>query len=171
MLVRGGDAEWLPGIEPAQRSLPMPDARSHTVWDTIRNTIEDPDLTLYLVLDEAHRGMRDGTATQASGTPTIVKQLINGRNGTPGIPVVWGISATVERFNKAVGGMEGRRNTLAHVVVDPAKVQESGLLKDTINLDVPNEVGTFETVLMRERKHTRKCIRSWTAFGPDIATR
>ena len=34
-----------------------PDLRSHTIWDTIRNTIEDPALTLYLVLDEAHRGM------------------------------------------------------------------------------------------------------------------
>ena len=34
-----------------------PDGRSFTIWDTIRNTIEHPDLTLYLVLDEAHRGM------------------------------------------------------------------------------------------------------------------
>lgn len=34
----------------------MPDGRSYTIWDTIQNTIEDPDLMLYLVLDEAHRG-------------------------------------------------------------------------------------------------------------------
>jgi type III restriction enzyme len=35
---------------------------------------------------------------------TIVKRLINGEKGVPGIPVVWGISATVERFNKAMEG-------------------------------------------------------------------
>ena len=30
-----------------------PDAQAYTLWDTIQNTIEDPGLTLYLVLDEA----------------------------------------------------------------------------------------------------------------------
>jgi type III restriction enzyme len=57
LLVRGHDpeearvrnGEFLPEMRP--------DGRSHTIWDTIRNTIEDPDLTLYLALDEAHRGM------------------------------------------------------------------------------------------------------------------
>jgi hypothetical protein len=169
LLVRGGASEddRLPGIERDQRGLPMPDLRSHTIWDTIQNTIDDPDSTLYLVLDEAHRGMRDGTATQASGTPTIVKQLINGQNGVTGIPLVWGISATVERFNKAVEGMSGR-STLPHVVVDPAKVQESGLLKDTINLDVPNEVGTFETVLMRRgTEKLRELSEAWERYGKD----
>ena len=37
------------------------DERTYTLWDTIRNTIEDENLTLYLVLDEAHKGMRDRT--------------------------------------------------------------------------------------------------------------
>ena len=35
------------------------------------------------------------------------------------------------------------------MVVDPAKVQESGLLKDTMILDIPDEVGQFDTVLVR----------------------
>jgi len=43
-----------------------PDLHSFTIWDTIRNTIEDPDLTLYLVLDEAHRGMGNPTATETN---------------------------------------------------------------------------------------------------------
>jgi len=81
-----------------------PDLRSHTIWDTIRNTIEDPALSLYFVLDEAHRGM----GTQNREKSTIVKRLINGENGVPGIPVVWGISATVERFNKAMEVATGR---------------------------------------------------------------
>ena len=55
MLVRGADPSDQ-GVLTVDGTPLMPDGRSHTIWDTIRNTIEDPDLTLYLVLDEAHRG-------------------------------------------------------------------------------------------------------------------
>jgi type III restriction enzyme len=122
-----------------------PDAQAYTLWDTIQNTIDDPDLTLYLVLDEAHRGM-GGTTPSEKGT--IVQRLINGFKGVPGIPVVWGISATVERFNKAIE-FAGKHIKLPNVVVDAAKVQESGLIKDTILLDIPEETGDFDTVLVR----------------------
>lgn len=122
-----------------------PDAQAYTLWDTIQNTIEDPALTLYLVLDEAHRGMGNGTPSEKS---TIVQRLINGFGGVPGIPVVWGISATVERFNKAIE-FAGKHLKLPNVVVDAAKVQESGLIKDTILLDIPDESGDFDTVLVR----------------------
>lgn len=143
LLVRGHDPSDT-AIEKDERQLPiMPDLRSHTIWDTIRNTIEDPDLTLYLVLDEAHRGMKE-----ASGHTTIVKQLINGTASVPGMPIVWGISATVKRFNDAIAGMESH-GTLPNVVVDSKKVQDSGLIKDTIDLDVPAEIGDFATALLR----------------------
>jgi len=158
LLVRGHDAE---GQFPAIR----PDLRSYTIWDTIRNTIEDPALTLYLVLDEAHRGM--GNARGAGERTTIVKQLINGFGGVPAIPVVWGISATVERFNRAMQEVQ-ERTMLPNVVVDPAKVQDSGLLKDTIVLDVPDEVGTFETVLLRRATDKlRHVSAAWTAYAEE----
>lgn len=147
LLVRGHDSDDSASGENKQLRL-MPDLRSHTIWDTIQNTIEDPDLTLYLLLDEAHRGMQEGRRSNGDSKPTIVRQLINGSGTVPGIPVVWGISATVQRFNDAVSGMQGRA-TLPNVVVDSRKVQESGLLKDTINLDVPDEKGEFSTVLLR----------------------
>ena len=139
LLVRGFDPEENGNGEPFPEM--RPDLRSHTIWDTIQNTIEDPSLTLYLVLDEAHRGM--GTPSQATqrDRSTIVKRLINGLGSVPPIPIVWGISATVERFNVAMSEAEGRA-TLALLVVDSAKVQESGLLKDTIILDIPDEVGS-----------------------------
>jgi type III restriction enzyme len=42
------------------------------------------------------------------------------------------------------------RSTLPHVTVDPSRVQDSGLLKDTIVLDIPDEAtGDFDTVLVR----------------------
>ncbi|MCW7492531.1 DEAD/DEAH box helicase family protein [Leptospira sp. 2 VSF19] len=141
LLVRGFDGDEEEGIFPTMR----PDLRSHTIWETIRNTIEDPALSLYLVLDEAHRGM----GAQNGERGTIVQRLINGKGGVPGIPIVWGISATIERFNNAMAVSTGRI-TLPPVTVDATRVQESGLLKDTIVLDIPDEVvGDFDTVLMR----------------------
>jgi type III restriction enzyme len=148
LLVRGHDADDA-AIEKDDRQMRlMPDLRSHTIWDTIQNTIEDSELTLYLVLDEAHRGMQEGKRSNGESKLTIVKQLINGSGPVPGIPIVWGISATVQRFNDAVSGMQGR-GMLPNVVVDAKKVQESGLLKDTINLDVPDDTGDVSTVLLR----------------------
>ena len=126
----------------------MPDLRSYSIWDTISNTVEDPDLTLYLLLDEAHRGMSISTSTHQKNKPTIVRKLINGDKKIPGIPIVIGISATVERFNNAMSEMTNR-STLPNIEVDTVKVQESGLLKDTIVLDVPDEEGDFDTVLLR----------------------
>lgn len=159
LLVRGFDDA---GILPEMR----PDLRSHTIWDTIRGTIEDPALTLYLVLDEAHRGMGSENREKS----TIVKRLINGDNGVPGIPVVWGISATVDRFNKAMEGAQGR-STLPHVTVDAARVQDSGLLKDTIVLDIPDEDGDFDTVLVRRAADKlRESTTEWATYAAQQET-
>lgn len=142
-----------------------PDEQAFTIWDTIRNTIEDPALTLYLVLDEAHRGMGNLTNAAQSAKSTIVLRLINGVSGVPGIPVVWGISATVERFRRAMEGAQ-KRITLPDVVVDSAKVQESGLIKDTIILDIPDEVGDFDTVLVRRATDKLKAsTEAWAEYA------
>ena len=128
------------------------DAREFTLWDTIANTVSDDELTFYVVLDEAHRGM-GGSRTGGNGTEkrsTIVQRLINGHEGIPPVPIVWGISATIERFDRAMhdAQAEGRTN-FPPVNIDPAVVQESGLLKDTIVLDFPDEKGNFQTALLR----------------------
>lgn len=161
LLVRGFEGEGDGGMFPETR----PDLRSHTIWDTIRNTVEDPDLTLYLVLDEAHRGMGNPTNAAQSAKSTIVQRLINGVSGVPGIPVVWGISATVERFKKAMEGAQ-KRITLPDVAVDSGKVQESGLIKDTIILDIPDEVGDFDTVLVRRATDKLKAsTEAWAEYA------
>lgn len=148
LLVRGHDQDEL--VANGGELLPetRPDLRAYTIWDTIQNTIEDPELTLYLVLDEAHRGMGKLTTAAENSKSTIVQRLINGSGSVPGIPVVWGISATVERFNKAIESA-GKHIKLPNVVVDATKVQESGLIKDTILLDIPEDSGNFDTVLVR----------------------
>lgn len=163
LLVRGHDADD-DDADPQLRI--MPDARAFTIWDIIQNTIERPDLTLYLVLDEAHRGMKGSHTATGDSKPTIVRQLINGTGSVPGIPVVWGISATVDRFNKAMEGAKGR-STLSPVLVDTKKVQDSGLLKDAIILDVPDEdEGDFSTVLLRRGTNKLKAIsEAWDTYA------
>jgi len=164
LLVRGHDQ--LQAEEKAGDLFPetRPDLRAYTIWDTIQNTIEDPDLTLYLVLDEAHRGV--GKASKESKEKgTIVQRLINGFGSVPGIPVVWGISATVDRFNKAIEAAI-KRTKLPDVMVDPIKVQESGLIKDTILLDIPEEVGDFDTVLVRRATDKlRQSTELWAEYA------
>lgn len=163
LLVRGHDVDEEGYEKTGQRRLP--DARSYTIWDTIQNTIDDPALTLYLVLDEAHRGMK--AAPGAGEKSTIVKRLINGQGGVPGIPVVWGISATVARFEAAIQEMQDRIK-MPPVLVDAAKVQASGLLKDTIILDVPKDAGQFDTVLIRRGTDKLKDISAaWAVYAQE----
>lgn len=161
LLVRGrDDADALPGLDAHPDTVPF------TFWDTLRNTIEDDGLTLYMVLDEAHRGM----GKRPSETPTIVKRLINGHSDVPAIPIVWGISATVQRFEDAMSAAEVQSNRvhLATVQVDPVRIQESGLLKDDIVLDFPAETGDFNTVLLRRGIRKVKALsRAWVMYSAD----
>lgn len=149
-LLTRGHVEVAPN---AQEELPgilanAPDMQGWTIWETLANTIASADLTLCLVLDEAHRGFNTrGT----SDKQTIVRRLVNGTKARPSIPIVWGISATIAHFESAMQEAEATRNrrALPAVVVDPARVQESGLVKDTLVLDIPNEAGNFDSVLVR----------------------
>lgn len=142
------------------------DKRTVTLWETIANTINDESRTLYMVLDEAHRGMRTGRKNgDDEDRSTTVLRLINGHNGTPAVPIVWGISATVARFNEAMKDAKDRIQ-LPIVAVDNAEVQASGLLKDTISLDLPSESGAFATVLAREAAQaTREASDLWADYA------
>lgn len=161
LLVRGGRDD----LDPEFVRAVAPDLHAVTVWDTIRNTIEDPRLTLYLVLDEAHRGMKAPSRRESEERSTIVSRLVNGANGVPPVPIVWGISATVERFDQAMAQAQGRTN-YPSIVVDPARVQESGLLKDDIRLDFPAESGQFDTVLLkRAARKVRHADGLWREYA------
>ncbi|MFF1538455.1 DEAD/DEAH box helicase [Microbacterium sp. NPDC058269] len=138
-----------------------PDTAQTSIYDTITNTIANPDLTLYLVLDEAHRGM----GTRTSDRTTIVQRLINGQGPVPPMPIVFGISATVELFETTMKGAKNR-DALPSVQVDSALVQASGLLKDDIALSIPSEIGSFDTVLLtRAVEKIRASSDAWTEYA------
>lgn len=118
--------------------------RKYSMWDVIGNTIRSKTTDLYLVLDEAHRGMKP-----AADRSTIVQRVIGGQpNSNPPIPVTWGISATIERFATAMAGATDR-TTLPPVAIDIDKVRASGIIKDQIDLDDPAKPGTFSATLLR----------------------
>lgn len=142
-----------------------PDLQGWTIWETIANTINDEDLNVYLILDEAHRGFN---TKATSDKLTIVRRLVNGHAGYPAIPIVWGISATIERFRNAMSeaNADATRRALPTIQVDPARVQESGLVKDTIVLDIPAEAGNFDTVLVRRAaRKLRESSERWERYA------
>jgi type III restriction enzyme len=152
-----------PGPANGQTTLfePRPDEVQSSIYDTITNTIKNEDLTLYFVLDEAHRGM----GTTNGDHTTIVQRLINGQGSVPPMPVVFGISATVERFEKAMKDAKSRA-ALPSVLVDSALVQASGLLKDDIAPSIPTEGGVFDTVLLTEAvKKVRASSAAWQQYA------
>lgn len=145
-------------------TLISPDGLAWTIWETLANTIDDEGLTVYLVIDEAHRGFNSKTTKDK---PTIVKGLVDGTETGFPIPVVWGISATIKHFADAMGdaALSTDREALPAVTVDPARVQASGLIKDKIILDIPAESGNLETALATHAAQKLKdSARRWGKY-------
>lgn len=158
------EGEVLPGLHDAAQ----PDMQGWTIWETIANTIKDPDTTVYLILDEAHRGFRADRS--ASDKPTTVRKLANGHDGYPPIPIVWGISATIEQFRNAMTEADSfdARRALPPVEVDGFQVQESGLVKDTVVLEIPAEAQAIDLVLVRRAaKKFREASERWERYCTD----
>ena len=158
LLTRGADAYA------TEEALFAPDDLAFNIWQTLANTVGDEHLTVYMVLDEAHRGFNSKTTTDKM---TIIRSLIRGDDAGLPIPTVWGISATVERFTDAMAEAEavGDRVALPPVTVDPWRVQGSGLIKDTIRLEIPAEGGNLETSLARRAaRKLRESSNRWKKY-------
>lgn len=111
------------------------DTRQYTIWETLANTAREKSDHLYLIIDEAHRGMQGREASRAT---TIMQKFLKGssEDKLAPMPVVIGMSATSERFNRLV---EGTSSTIHKVVVTADEVSASGLLKDRIVITYPEE--------------------------------
>ncbi|MEJ7655640.1 MAG: DEAD/DEAH box helicase family protein [Thermoleophilaceae bacterium] len=135
--------------------------RRFPIWETITNTIARAHVHYYLVVDEAHRG----TGTSARDRQTIAQRLVSGDAGViPASPVVWGISATPERFEGAMGSSVPAR-LMRKVAVPVEQVRESGLIKDVLSVHHQGEQQTMETTLLREAVREFKSIdAAWRAY-------
>jgi type III restriction enzyme len=101
--------------------------RNWTFWDIVRKTIEDSTRTLYLVVDEAHRGMIEARKIEEANS--IIQRFIKGypEEGMHPAPIVLGISATPAKFLAVV---QGAGRTTSQWDVPPDDVKASGLIKE-----------------------------------------
>jgi hypothetical protein len=86
---------------------------------------------------------------QVADRKTIVQRIVAGQpDSNPPVPITWGISATIERFTAAMEGAKDR-TTYPPVAIDIDKIRASGIVKDQIDLDEPDESGTVLATLLR----------------------
>jgi type III restriction enzyme len=131
------------------------DARSFTIWETINNTIEARPGCFFVFIDEAHRGMTESPGARKDAT-TIIQKLIKGSPGEiQATPLIVGISATPERFNKL---LEGTERAQRRVVISPDDVRDSGLLKDVITLYHPRVDQPSDFTMLRA------AVQAWKEY-------
>lgn len=138
------------------------DSRTYTIWETLANTVREKSDRLYFIIDEAHRGMQGQAAGKAT---TIMQKFIKGSTGDaiPPMPVVIGMSATMERFNRLV---ENTTSSVHKVIVTPDAVRVSGLLKDRIVITYPEKeaVNNDMAVLQAAADDWKEKWDHWTQY-------
>lgn len=111
------------------------DSRQYTIWETLQNTILEKSDRLYFIIDEAHRGAKPSESGKAT---SIMQKFILGDEsvGLSPMPLVIGMSATIERFNSLIGNSN---STVHKTAVSPTEVRRSGLLKEWIIINYPDQ--------------------------------
>ena len=139
------------------------DQRQFTIWDTINNTAASRPSSFWVVIDEAHRGMTEDRNARRDAR-TIVQKFIKGSgNEIAPVPLVFGISATPERFAELLAATP--RTNRPAVSVDPEDVRLSGLLKDAITLYHPGEEQPSDLTLLQDAGLLLKRYeKEWSAY-------
>ena len=129
------------------------DLHEYTIWETLTNTVKRSAKHLYVVIDEAHRGTMQSKQAE-NKAQSIMQKFIKGseEDGLCVMPLVIGVTATPQRFDALVAGTS---STVQKVVVSPADVRSSGLLKDRIILHIP------EIALMADMTTFESAVRNW----------
>lgn len=135
------------------------DKRTNTFWQTVANTVEVGPDRLLVIVDEAHRGMRDRNRQQAE---TIIQKFVKGSpSEMPPIPLLLGMTATPERFDALLAG--GDRTKWA-VTVTADEVRASGLLKDVVSIRHTDEDQPADVSLLQ------LAARDWSVLTDRWAT-
>lgn len=139
------------------------DKRQYTIWQTFSNTAVAIPEKFYVVIDEAHRGMRNDTTANAFAKTIMQKFLLGSSDdGLCQMPLVIGVSATPQRFDDLVAGTT---HTQYKVVVEPEEVRKSGLLKSRILVHYPQDATQAEmTMLASATDMWQKMTMHWEAY-------
>jgi type III restriction enzyme len=141
------------------------DVRHYTIWQTLSNTIEECGDDFLLVIDEAHKGMlASRTNADDSEAQTIVQRFLFGQAGQIlKVPLILGLSATPKRFN----AMLDASNRLGHkVIIDPAVVRASGLLKYRLLIHCPvaRQKHADDSLLREAAKNHLQMKKAWEHY-------
>jgi hypothetical protein len=146
--------------------------RDFTFWDVIGNTVaehESRSTTLYLIVDEAHRGMTEGRDLAEANS--IIQRFILGypEQDMPAVPVVWGISATPQRFLDLIANTDRAR---FRCDVSPEEVRASGLIKERTKAEFAGERQTDAMALFPEAvKRWWQSTADWENYHRQYPTR
>ncbi|WP_430648097.1 DEAD/DEAH box helicase [Agromyces sp. GXS1127] len=140
------------------------DQRQIALWETLNNSVERYGSRFLMFVDEAHQGT--GTGASSNGDSTILGQLAGGTGKMQRtVPIVVGISATPERFEKNIAASRSFREP---VEVDVNDVRESGLVKDQLVLAHPTEEIASDSTLVREAAIQRaQQEKRWLAWADE----
>lgn len=137
------------------------DSRQHTIWEVLQNTVAEKGERFIVIIDEAHRGAQGRDASRAQ---TIMQKFIKGSPGElPKMPVVIGMSATIDRFNLLAGSTD---STILRITVSPEEVRASGLLKDRIIIKYPDDDGSNRMIAVLQAAATewKSKVDHWNLF-------
>ncbi len=138
------------------------DERQYTIWETLTNTAMICPDRFYVVIDEAHRGMRGGAA--ADKARTILQKFLLGSNedGLCKMPLVIGVTATPRRFEEL---LSGTTHTQYKVYIDTGDVRKSGLLKDRILIHYPDYPTQAEMTLLGQAANSWQTMeKRWATY-------
>lgn len=137
------------------------DGRQYTIWETISNTVREKGDRLYFIIDEAHRGAQ--SARDLTKNTTIMQKFLKGSEADrlPPMPVVIGMTATPQRFNRLA---EGIQSTTHYVKTTADEVRASGLLKDRIVITYPEHSGNDMAVLQAATDEWRHKWDHWYQY-------
>lgn len=141
------------------------DVRQYTIWETLANTVRQKSNRLYFIIDEAHRGAQK--ANELAKATTIMQKFLLGSadDRLPPMPVVIGMTATVERFNNLAKNVQKiTQSTIQSVVTTPDEVRMSGLLKDRIVITYPETKGNDMAVLQAASDEWKNKWDHWYQF-------
>lgn len=137
------------------------DGRQYTIWETLANTVREKADRLYFIIDEAHRGAQN--ARDLTKNTTIMQKFLKGSDADrlPPMPVVIGMTATPQRFNRLA---EGIQSTTHYVITTADEVRASGLLKDCIVITYPEHTGNDMAVLQAATDEWKDKWNHWYQY-------
>jgi len=144
------------------------DRRRYTFWQTMTNTIRDRYQSLIVVIDEAHQGaLSKAKGRDTRKSQSIMQRFLKGYSEDghtmPPSPVIVGVSATPQRFNKLA--VESGRRTVP-VNVSARDVVESGLVKQQIRLrHAPGSDEAGMTLLQSALDRHGEFVKAWQAHS------